>query len=78
MNRKQKVNKTVLFLSLLTMTSCIKQIDLSETGEAPQDDYNQPGYIYPFKNEANQVVAQIILGRTEWKQSVLKRNEAND
>lgn len=31
MNRKQNVNKTVLFLSLLTMTSCIKQIDLSET-----------------------------------------------
>lgn len=59
---KQKVNKTVILLvSLLTMTSCIKQIDLSETGGADQDDYNQPGYLYPFKNEANNVVAEILL-----------------
>lgn len=59
--KKNTSEAIILSLLLSTMTSCIKQIDLSETGEASQDDYNQPGYIYPFKNEANQVVAQIIL-----------------
>lgn len=59
--KKNTSEAIILSIWLLTMTSCIKQIDLSESGEAPQNDYNQPGYIYPFKNEANQVVAQIIL-----------------
>lgn len=52
-------NVAILLLFSLTMTSCIKQIDLS--GGVTQEEYNQPGYIYPFKNEANNVVTEIIL-----------------
>ena len=54
--------RPVLLFTLLSLatSSCIKQIDLSDP-----TDYNKAGYLYPFDQEANQVVAEITIRTNE-------------
>ncbi|MEG0646299.1 MAG: hypothetical protein RR471_03920 [Bacteroides sp.] len=50
--------RPVLLFTLLSLTtaSCVKQIDLSD-----HTDYNKAGYLYPFGQEASQMVAEITI-----------------
>lgn len=60
--RTTKIKSCILLVSIaLTTSSCIKQIDLSQTGAKDTNDYNKPGYLYPFDMEVQNASAQIVI-----------------
>lgn len=56
-----KITSMLVLLSCILLTSCIKQKDLYEGGEEKKNDYNKPGYLYPFHSEVQNATVEITI-----------------